>query len=212
MPRKTKAERERIKVTCLWCENIAATHLVCSSCQGPLSEADKAKYLRKMTLDMERAQRKCQCGALIPYEARQGTKYCAYCKQTRLTRKYHQKHPNARINGKRDARSCRRCGANAHGKNLCILCQEKHTNEVCAMKEKRRAAGMCVDCGIAAATNGQKCRPCAVKANKASAESRMIAIADGKCGRCMKRRHSPGRTLCKSCMATKREQNKRTAQ
>lgn len=203
----TKAERERIKVTCLWCENIATTHLVCLPCRGPLSDADKARYLRAMVLDMERAQRKCQCGALIPYEARQGTIRCAHCRATHRTREYQLSHPNARLNRKRDADSCVRCGANANGKTKCPRCLAKHYDSVRAMKAKRRSAGMCVDCGISSATNGQKCKACAAKANKAVSDARMIAIADGKCGRCKRRPRKALHTHCAPCMAVKRKQN-----
>ena len=209
MPRKTKAERERIKVTCLWCENIARTHFICGTCIKSVGAANAEQYKRDAELIEWRIGRRCGCGAAIPYEATLNTKNCTYCRTTRGQRRHQNKYPAKRRYGKRTVVSCSRCGINAPGKTYCAACYTKHREEVGVMRRKRICAGLCQECGTLPLATSIRCRPCAEKANKASAETRMIAIADGKCGRCRKRKHAPGHTLCKPCMETKREQNKR---
>lgn len=159
-----------------------------------------------------RLNRLCACGAAIQYEAPRITKRCAYCRATHDKRKYHARNPDARWNQNRNANSCKRCGVSANGKTLCLSCQIKHTNEIRAMKAKRKAVNMCTDCGLVPATNGQRCKVHASKANKASTETRMLAIADGKCGRCKKRNRTAYSTHCAKCLEIKREQNRKAAQ
>lgn len=198
MPRKTKAERERIKVTCLWCENIAPTHLVCSPCQGPLSAADKAKFLRKMTLDMERAQRKCQCGAVIPYEARQGTKWCAYCGSTaqRLQRLRHERLTK---------KQCNQCGVSCQS-NTCPKCKARSSYLRATKKALKRieyAPSQCKACSIPIVQKARGvyryyCQTC--KSKRASAP-KVVAIRC-KCGAVIPvKTRTPKR--CKTC-ATKK--------
>lgn len=158
-----------------------------------------------------RLNRSCACGAAIRYEAPKHTKFCAYCRTTRKTREYRQAHPEAKMYGKRDKKSCKRCGIDAAGKTRCARCQQAHTDKVRAMKAKRKAAGLCTACGIAPATNGQLCKEHALKEKKAWGEARMLAIAQGKCGRCRKRKRVLGHVHCEACMAIKRQQNRRAA-
>ena len=78
MPRKTKAERERIKVTCLWCENEARTHLICVSCMAPMTDNERKQYVRVLPIDCY-TKRKCACGAEIPDTSPAHTLRCSAC-------------------------------------------------------------------------------------------------------------------------------------
>lgn len=198
MPRMTKAERERIKVTCLWCENIATTHLVCLPCQGPLSDADKARYLRAMALDMERAQRKCKCGALIPYEARQGTKWCTYCGSTaqRLQRLHHERLTK---------KQCIQCGVDCRAAT-CPKCKARSSylrSTRIALKRIEHAPSRCKACRIPIV---QKARGvyryyCETCRDKRSSAPKIVAIRC-KCGAVMPMKTRAPK-WCKTCTAEK---------
>ena len=78
MPRKTKAERERIKITCLWCENEAHLHLICAACLAPMSEAERRQYIR--VLPIAPPTRKCVCEASFAHDAPLNKKWCEGCR------------------------------------------------------------------------------------------------------------------------------------
>jgi hypothetical protein len=78
MPRLSKTERERIKVTCLWCENAARLHLICTACLAPMSEAEQRQYIR--VLPIETPARQCVCGVEFTHDAPENKKWCDSCR------------------------------------------------------------------------------------------------------------------------------------
>lgn len=154
-----------------------------------------------------RLNRVCACGAALPYEARRGTKFCAYCRQTARTRDYRTKHPEARTYGKRDEFSCKQCGVHAGGKTYCKECSAKRTASISSMRQKRINAGLCGYCGIEPLQTATRGATCAAKERAAQRQSRDVAIASGMCGRCRKRHHELESTHCFACKRVKRAQN-----
>ncbi len=167
MPRKTKAERERIKVTCLWCENVARTHLICSTCIKGVGRTNAARYLRLEALDERRIGRNCQCGAPLSYETALNAKWCEACRTTNDNRRYAAKVGRplrkwTRRQGRDDL--CSQCGNKRRpGKRRCADCQKSANRAKAARKKPRMLIDFVCACGKREPTfakNKQRCESC----------------------------------------------------
>lgn len=206
MNRTTKAERERIKVTCLWCENIARTHFICTECMTPMSDADRAKHTRPVALEDWRLNRACACGAPIPYEAPKHTKHCAHCAVTAKTRAYRIAHPEAQIR----TGVCSECGAPSGNALRCKKHQKQAERlENRGRRQRNRAKGLCA-CGQPPRDNRTTCAKCAEYVRNYQDCRYARRVAAKKCTRCPNRALA-GYTICAECRDIKRLQNARAA-
>lgn len=51
-------------------------------------------------------------------------------------------------------------GPPADGVTMCEACRATHRRQKKDMRAERMARGLCIDCGLSPATNGQRCREC----------------------------------------------------
>jgi hypothetical protein len=126
--RLTKAERERLKITCLWCDNEARSHMICRACMAPMNEEEQKRYVRVLPVEYY-GGRVCACGKQIPEDAPPHTVSCS-----ELCRAQHRKTQRNRRRAERVAEwRCTDCGIETVPPR-CRMCQSKNT-----ASSKRRA-------------------------------------------------------------------------
>ena len=215
MPRKTKAERERIKVTCLWCENEARTHLICAACMAPMTDDERKQYIRvlpistpKTTSERARAcrDRRLSAGLCIHCGQPSNTQPCTQCKMRHNTARA------ARTTIRRLERmptKCKACGSPIESrrkgqyKRFCSNCKDSR-----AMRP--RIGSIVCACGthvsVGATKHKKRCDRCTKTARRTSAkQKRDIAKANGICTRCLEEPISKTSICyCERCLITER--------
>lgn len=69
-----------------------------------------------------------------------------------------------------------------------------------AQMTARRAAGLCLECGIGPADEGRsKCSLCRQRARHAAAARRLLAAEKNVCEACLRRPRWRGQSRCKTC-------------
>lgn len=114
---------------------------------------------------------------------------------------------------------CTVCGGTPReGRKLCEICADKQRARAAAFRERRKAAGACVNCGAAVDPPSVRCAACRVadrprkakdRAAQAAADKRRYdrRAAAGVCTTC----NAPvehGRRKCAACLDRQRERNR----
>lgn len=88
-------------------------------------------------------------------------------------------------------------------------CKECKKKRFASWVSEHKAKAICIVCGVAPATHGQKCKACRDAINANVSEVAAERIRNGMCRKCGKVASEPGGTTCRACRDSRNESTRR---